>query len=170
MRKRNTYTIEFKHNVVRKICAPNGPSANQLSKDLGIGQATLSRWVRTYGNLVPMNEKSTLQWSLVEQQNALLEFNRLPESKRGAFLRSRGLTTADIERFESQVQEALQGVAQPRRGRPEKSQEEKQLAKELKKAKKEIRRKDRALAETAARVVLLKKTQLLFGEESEEND
>ena len=149
-----------------RMCAPGGPSASELSKEVGVSQPSLSRWIRQHGSVNSMNTppRSPDQWSLPEQQQACLEYYKLPEAKRGAFLRSRGLKVADIERFEKEIAEALATSASPRRrGRPALDPEVKRLRKEVKEAQRELRIKDKALAETTARIVLLKKAEILFG-------
>ena len=168
---RETYTEEFKRAIVSKLLAPGGPSANALSKELGICQPTLSRWRRDYRQVSDMNERSTDSISLLEQQQYLLAYKSLAESERGEFLRKNGLKSSDIERFSETIEAALGQISSQQkrgRGRPSKDPEVKQLEKELSMVKKDLHRKEKALAETAARVVLLKKSRILFGLDPEE--
>ena len=45
--KRRRYSEEFKREAVRRVL--DGPaSSNQISRELGIGQPTLSKWVRQF--------------------------------------------------------------------------------------------------------------------------
>ena len=40
------YSKAFKDQMVQKLTRPGGPSATGLSREVGVHQATLSRWVR----------------------------------------------------------------------------------------------------------------------------
>jgi transposase len=51
MRKRKTYSKEFKEEAVRLV-EENGHTCVEVERELGIGQGTVSRWIR---------EKKTLQ-------------------------------------------------------------------------------------------------------------
>lgn len=167
---RRHYTEEFKRAIASKLLAPGGPSANALSREIGIGQSTLSKWRREYSEVGQMKERSTDSLSLAEQQELLLAYTVLEESQRGAFLRGNGLKSTDIDRFKQNIAEALSETQPPKRkrGRPGKDPEVKKLEKELRYVKKDLHRKERALAETTARVVLLKKSRILFGLDAEE--
>lgn len=174
---RQRYSESLKRQLVARLCSPGGPSAAALSREVGIGQPTLSRWVKEFGNVGGMkNDRlphSPDDWTLADKQQAVCSFYKQPASERGTYLRSQGLKSGDIERFEREVQEALSTLSSAGgrgRGRPAKAPEVKRLEGELKATKRELHRKDKALAETAARVVLLKKSQLLFGLGDEENE
>jgi transposase len=88
------------------------------------------------------------------------------ESGLGALLRREGLHEADLERFREEVREAAtRGFATGRRKRGL-SPEEKQV----RRLKKELARKEKALAEAAALLVLRKKAEAFFLWEEEGDD
>jgi transposase len=144
----------------------------RLSKELGVSQPTLSQWRKVCGKLVDMKkERSTTKLSLSEQYRVLCEYRILSSTEQGSFLRQHGLKSGDLERYEEAISEALNWHGTPSAvGRPSKSVEVKELEHKLAATQKDLRFKERALAETAARVVLLKKSRILFGlDDFEEN-
>jgi hypothetical protein len=115
------------------------------------------------------NERATTKLSLEDQQKVVLEYRSLSSSEQGAYLRKRGLKSGDIERYELTILNVLKGIGVTGAvGRPGKSKEVKELEQRLSETEKDLRFKERALAEAAARVVLLKKSRLLFGLEDPE--
>lgn len=97
--------------------------------------------------------KSPQEWSSEEKLEALLESSKLSEEELGKYLRRRGLHAAQLEEWRSLAKEGLS---------PVKGQSE---SRRIRKLEKEICRKDKALAETAALLVLQKKVNAIWGEE-----
>jgi|GEM_PF-3691262 len=91
------------------------------------------------------------------------------EAGLGELLRSEGLHEADLERFRQEIEGAVVSAMRPgRRGASPEANRVKELEREL-------RRKEKALAETAAILVLRKKLSAFFsageeGDMSEESD
>ena len=77
----------------------------------------------------------------------------------GGFLRRRGLHQVQLERWRGEVLKTLQG--EPRRS-PKSSHKRR-----IRELERELRRKDKALAETAALLVLKKKAQAIWGDEDD---
>jgi hypothetical protein len=92
----------------------------------------------------------------------VLEASQLDEGELGEFLRRQGLHHEQLEEWTSALEEAL---AQPRQGRRSSGD-----AKRIKELEREVARKDKALAETAALLVLKKKMAVLWGEEDDDTD
>ena len=172
------YPEVLKARMVRRMAGPQRQSAAQLSAETGISQPTLSRWLREAGQSVSKASKNALDeaevsassrprrprdLSPLERAQAVLEVSKLSGEARGIYLRQQGLHEEHVEAWSSALEDAL-GAAPKRPIKPEKgdSQRVRQLEKEL-------LRKDRALAEAAALIVLQKKTAILFGEAEEES-
>lgn len=49
-----SYTDGFKARMVQRMAGPEGITATVLSKEVGISQPTLSRWLREAHTVVPM--------------------------------------------------------------------------------------------------------------------
>ena len=101
--------------------------------------------------------KRPQDWSAEEKLAAVLEAASLTEEEFGAFLRSRGLHEAQLQQWRDQMLVGLEP-------KPAKRVE----TKRIRDLEKELRRKDKALAETAALLVLKKKAQEIWGDEDDD--
>ena len=168
------YSEAFKRKVLQRLLMPNGPSANSLSQEVGVAQSTLSRWLREAATLDPVTKRRRPRPSLnrpVEQKRPddrhadeklrlMLEASALPEAELGEFLRRNGLHEADLAAWREAALAALSGgQAGPSRGSE---------GKRVRELEKELRRKDKALAETAALLVLQKKVRAIWGDGDED--
>ena len=96
----------------------------------------------------------------VEKFRLVMEAARLSEEELGELLRRNGLHEAQLEEGRKKMEEALAG---PKKGRRRKSPE----AKRVEQLERELNRKDKALAEVTALLVLKKKLDALLGDEDE---
>lgn len=167
------YTAAFRKRMVSKLVGPGAVSARALSYETGLCQATLSRWLREASTLKgKMSDDSKkppfrqLQdWRPEEKLAVVLEAASLSDGELGEFLRGKGLTTAVLDEWK---QQALVGL----RGTPQLSEVQRgaQDAKRVRELERELRRKDKALAEAAALLVLKKKAQEIWGDEDDDTD
>ena len=169
------YSKAFKALMIRKLADPNGPSREALAKEIGISCSSLYRWVKqadtvdVAGQPDPPSFSQSMQrmsamkrpqdWSSEEKLAAVLEAASLSEEDLGPFLRSRGLHEAHLQQWHDQM---LFGL--------EPSPAKRTATKRIKELEKEIRRKDKALAEAAALLVLKKKVQDLWEEEDDDTN
>ncbi len=79
--------------------------------------------------------------------------------KVGEYIRRVGLHSFHLEQWKKEIMDGLMQSTQPKR----KNTELCELKKKVKELERDIRRKDRALAETTALLVLQKKAQLIWG-------
>jgi hypothetical protein len=166
------YSEKFKRKMVQRMSGPIPASATALSKEVGVAQATLSRWLLAAGTIGDMadKKKSPLHESPAprriedrspeEKLRLVMEAARLPESELGAFLRREGLHDADLEAW----RESMLGALKPATNKHAKSVE----ARRVRELETELRRKDKALAEAAALLVLQKKVRALWEEEDDD--
>ena len=159
------YSAKFKQKMIEKLTGPAARSATSLSKEVGVPQPTLSRWLRTA--MVPSMTKDESgsgrrrRWPAEEKVRIVMEAAALDERALGAFLRREGLHEADLERFREEVQQAATEGLRPKRKRGLSPEQ-----KRIRKLEKELARKEKALAEAAALLVLRKKAEAFFlGEE-----
>jgi transposase len=161
----SNYPMEFKDSMITKMTPPSARSATSLAQEVGVPQATLSRWLRERGSVALKGEGMTQRraevWSAEEKLAALLEYERLCEEERGKFLRGKGLHEAHLEKWKREIIEGLK--IKPFMGGKNDPQRKRIMALE-----KELRRKEAALAETAALLVLKKKASAIWGEDGEE--
>lgn len=162
------YSAELKDTMVQKLCSPGGPSALQLSKSTGISQTALSRWKRQAGGLRAVKDKRPQDWTLEEKLQAILQSQGLSGEEYGAFLRRKGLHSSDLEQWMKEVTAAVNAASKPARGRPRKDPELVAALEENKQLKSDLRRKEKALAEQTALVILQKKVQELWGKDEDD--
>jgi transposase-like protein len=167
-----TFSEKFRSEMVSKMLGPSAVSANSLAQRAGVTQSTLSRWLRDAKMASVSRGKSkktgtpkrrARQWTAAEKLRVVVEAGTLDETGVGELLRREGLHTADLEHFR---EEALAGLT----AKPAKVGESPE-AKRIKELERELRRKEKALAEAAALLVLRKKLNALWGEaEGEDTD
>lgn len=154
--------------MVQRMLGPEGISATKLSKEVGIAQPTLSRWLKEASTLPSMDENKKKQdlprpphkWSWEEKLRAVQEALSIPQKDLGAFLRRKGLHSSDLEEWRQAVEKVLRGGKKKAKDSPEK--------KRIRDLEKDLRRKEKALAEVTALLTLKKKLQILWGEEDAE--
>jgi transposase len=151
--------------MVQKLCTPPKPSALQLSKEVDIPSSTLLRWVHELGGR-KMENRTAEDWSPEERLEAVVKARSLSDDDLGEFLRSQGLFSQDIANWKK---DAISGMSSKRKpGRP-KHDPDLVAAKEIIKAlEKNLRRKDKALAEQTALLILQKKVQEIWGRAEED--
>ena len=100
------------------------------------------------------SKKRPDKWPAEQKLKTVQEYDSLPdEEAQGRFLRERGLYSVDIERWR---EEMLQALSRKQSRKDPKNQRIKELEREL-------RRKEKALAETAALLALKKKARDIWG-------
>jgi len=160
------YTDGFKARMVKRMAGPERISANALSNEVGITQPTLSRWLRAARRVDGMGSKKSKSgqsarrrsWSAVEKMRVLVEAAQLTDQDLGAFLRSEGVHEATLGEWQEAAAAGLASASTPRKNK--KSPE----AKRITELERELRRKEKALAELAALITLQKKVQAIWGD------
>lgn len=162
---RNRFSEKFKQNMVQKLLMPNAPAATQIAKKHGFHYTNLLRWKREYANHSKMNNsknKSTKKtYSPQEKLKAVNDTANLNENELGIYLRKNGFYSHQIDEWNNEIIIALKAKYHPQKKDPHTIS----IEKENKELRKELNRKEKALAETAALLVLKKKVSLLFSEE-----
>jgi transposase-like protein len=157
------YPESVKNEMVRKMVSPSSLTPYRLAQDSGIPRGTLSRWLQESGNITSVKHREKQRrpsdWSAEEKLLAVVESASLEGEALGSFLRRKGLHSQDLERWRRQMTRGLEERA--KRSRPGKSVE----AKRILLLERELRRKESALAEAAALLVLSKKVEALWGDE-----
>jgi transposase len=167
------YTEGFKSNMVRRMAGPNGISATALAREVGVPQQSLSRWLRDASVVTqPDNSSITLESqmpkrpqdrSAEEKLKIVLEAEMVPEEQLGGFLRRNGIHEAQLREWRSMM---LSGLQKPPRVSSKSSEE----TRKIHQLEKELQRKEKALAEAAAIIILKKKAQSIWGDEDEPTD
>jgi hypothetical protein len=151
-----TYTESIKEQMVRRLVTPPGISVLKLSEETGISTSALCKW-RKARVKTPDGEK---EWTASEKLRVLGGGTPPLEGEAfGALLRREGLHEAQVSAWRAAAAEALGAEAAPG-GRSNSAQLElAEMKKRVKELEREALRKDKALAEAAALLLLEKKLQ-----------
>lgn len=160
------YTKSFKIEAVKKVLL-KGPGVTILSiaQELNLHPKTLYNWVRYMKSQIndpasPLEEKSAKrpsEWTKGEKFDAVIEANRLTGEDLNAFCRKMGIFPHHLTLWKQEFMNTSQNPSSTA------LQEIKALKNEIKRLQAELNRKDKALAETTALLVLKKKVDLLLG-------
>ena len=150
------YGQVMKDRVVAKLLPPESATLEAVAREAGISVATLERW-RGEALARPARERA---WTAAGRLDAVVATAALDEVRASAWCREHGLYPSELERWR---QEATQALAEPGEARaaPNETRADKKRIQEL---ERELLRKERALAETAALLVLSKKLSAIFPE------
>jgi transposase-like protein len=161
------YTEGFKKQMIQKMLGPPGRSASSLAEEIGSPhKSTLSKWLRDAGSIGGMGKKknregkSIREWTAPEKMEVLLQAASLSEEELGGFFRERGIYEAQLRQWRA---EALDGLSMGK-GNNDVSAQLSAERKKVKELERELRRKEKALAEAAALLVLQKKIQARWGD------
>lgn len=161
----HTYGEATKANIVRRMLGPSAQSQTSLAKELGMSQTTLSRWRAAASARVGGMSKQPLppptspcdrrpeDWSSEERLRVIVASSGLQNEALGELLRREWLHESTPREWRTA---ALEGIS-PRR--PNRADQ-----KRIAKLEKELARRDKALAETAALLVLKKTVRELWGD------
>jgi transposase len=154
------YSKELRAKVVERALARTD-TQEVLAKEFGIGRSTIQNWVRQYRasgeNPLAGGEKRPQAWTREERLDALLTTHGLSEEELGRWCRQHGVHTHHLLQWR---RELIEGGGEQSKA----SKEARSLREENRGLKKELRRKEKALAETTALLVLKKKAVSIWGE------
>lgn len=167
------YSQQFRNRMVQKLVGAHAVSATALSAEVGISQGTLSRWLKQAATIPSTmssadNDTKAHDWSPEQKVAFVLESAAVANAELGAFLRRRGVLEAQLDEWRKQVTDgAVASMRPPTRGDREAAAAD---SKKIRQLERELLRKDKALAETAALLVLKKKAQAIWGDEDDDTD
>jgi len=152
------YSEERKQAVLAKLLPPHNLSIQALAEQEGISVPTLYAWrkrARAQGRCLPDSDVTgPASWPSRDKFAAVVETAALNAEERSEYCRRRGLYVEQLAQWRSDCEQAAD-LAQARRD--SQTQAYREQAKQLKEVQRELRRKEAALAETAALLALRKK-------------
>ena len=154
------YSTGFKNSVLKKVLPPENRPISEVCKETGVSDQTIRNWLKLLkdDNLnVSDGEISPEYRNPSEKMTLLLEGRSIESGKIGEWLRKNGLHTEHLSLWEQELRDKISDK--------DKSDIQKynELKKKYKILEKELLRKEKALAEAAALLVLKKKQTLSGG-------
>lgn len=154
--------IARKEAILNKMLSPHPPTISSLSKQEGISEPTLYNWrqqLRQTGRAVPEPDRTSESWSAQTKFAVVVETAALNEVELAQYCRSKGLYPEQVKAWRDTA------IASQDEARQVSSQEQHQAKgyrKQIKQLEREITRKNSALAEAAALLILQKKMRALW--------
>ncbi len=163
------YSRKIRESVIKLMLPPNSMSNAEIHNQTNIPEGTLEKWreeLRRNGHAAPSSDSPAEQWSSRDKFLIVMETFTMNEADLSEYCRQKGLYPEQIKLWQDACQQANGGVAIDL---VEASRIQKETEKELKAVRKDLKRKEAALAETAALLVLSKKAEAIWGRHSEED-
>lgn len=161
------YSNEFKLSIIARLLPPQNVSVPDMVKETGIPKDTLYTWKRQYrniqGELEANKNQQTGSLTSEEKFSVVIETASLSEVELGEYCRRKGFYPEQISGWKKAFVQGASAIS----SKAEREQR-KDLIETIKQLEKELNRKDKALAETAALLVLQKKFQALWEEPAAE--
>ena len=156
------YPRERKEAVLKKMLPPNNQSIREIAEEEVVSEATLYNWrkaARAEGRLLPDGDQALAGWTAADKFAAVVETAALNEAELSAWCRERGLYPEQIRQW----REACEQANDWDRTRNERlKQARKTDQQRIKALERELKKKEKVLAETAALLVLSKKAEAIW--------
>ena len=169
MKVQTKYTNEFKIEIVKKVVSKSPDTTlSSIARSFGLKTSTLHGWVKAIKDKIlkedpPTSggsiEKIPSSWTSSEKLEAILDTSKLSSEEISEYCRKKGIFPHHLKQWK---QEFIHTKTH--------SGEEKQIRElklENKRLNTELNRKEKALAEAAALLVLKKKAQKLWKEDED---
>jgi len=152
---RTVYSKKVKESIFKRLAPPNAEKVPDIARETNIPVNTLYTWRSKVLKSNPTSNKKASKWSYSDKFQAVLETASLSKLETAKYCREKGIHVEELKSWIKQCQNANEN----------KFEEPKELKDNL---KKELREKEKALAETAALLVLRKKARAIWGDPEED--
>jgi transposase-like protein len=160
MVQRAQYTEAFRQQALAKVYSRGSRSVKSIAEELNINPWTLKNWMKSrkdpsvaHGSV----EKRPGDWSASERLEALMHTHAMDDAALAAWCRERGLFPHHLKQWRMQFESG-------RTTADTHASELRELKRSVQALERDLGRKEKALAEAAALLVLQKKYQALWEE------
>lgn len=157
-----SYSQEFKTSIINKMMPPDSQSLTGLHKELGIPYQTLWNWkTKALANGIAAvgSASNADQWSDEAKLAIIVETFPLNTAETSEYCRKKGIYPEQLHQWRNAA------VAGQSKSLSQKEREELRALKiRCKQLEKDLSRKEKALAEAAALMMLRKKANAIWGE------
>lgn len=156
------FSQEFKQAIVKKLLSRGKQTVEEFCEENGLALSTVTRWQSECANVSEMNHKKNK--SKLSSENILKiisETYSLNEEDLGLYLRKNGLHSAQLTEWRESI---LTSMDKPKIYTNKKDPRDSKI----KDLEKDLFKKDKALAEVSALLILQKKVGLLWGKRTED--
>lgn len=155
------YTIAQREWAIQQMMPPLNRAVVELAKTTGITTVTLRTWqamARAEGRVVPGNDKRSDRWSSTDKFRMVLETAPLSQVELSAYCRTKGVYPEQIAQWRLLCEQAnapAKATAIPKA--------EAQQGQRIEELERTLKKKDAALAEAGALLILEKKAKAIWG-------
>ena len=157
------YSNERREAMLRKMLPPHNMRIPELAKTEGIPAWTLYEWRRRAqlnGQFPSASASNPEQWPLQKKFRVVLEVASMSEAEVAEYCRKQGLYPEQMQAWEGECEQVF--ADEPRRWKDSCLESRKQQ----RKLERALLRKDKALAEAAALLILQKKVQAIWEDDA----
>ena len=150
------YSVVFKQKMVQRLTGKSAVSAVRLARETGVRQQNLSRWLEEARSLpfVASGKPMAREWTVEQKARVLAEACQLTGEQLTAYLEREGVKLAEFECWRLALEEGAGAAAA--------------TTKRIRNLERELTRKEKALAEVAA-LLVLKKTVASFRQDEDDD-
>lgn len=151
------YSMAFKQKMVQRLVGADAVSAVQLSKQTGIRQQNLSRWLeqaRSVPHIMPDKPLPPREWSVEQKARILAAACQLTGQQLAEHLEREGVKLAEFEQWRFALEDGARASLA--------------TTKRIRTLERELARKEKALAEAATLLVLKKTVESLHRDEDDD--
>jgi len=162
------YSQERKAAVIKRMMPPDNTPIPVLVEETGISDVTLYHWrkqAKAKGLVVPGDGRNPENWSSEDKFAVVVETAAMNEAELAEYCRKKGLFAEQVAAWK---ENCLQGNTSADQLSRAARKEVQRALNENKQLRRELRRKEKALAETAALLALRKKMHAIWGEDEDE--
>lgn len=159
------YSHAVRHSVLKKVLPPESRSIAKVSQETGVNEQTIRNWLKQSKTGILTSEKtdsSPRSLTPKEKYQLVVEAAGINDEQLGEFLRERGLHSEHLTIWDQELRDMIDTK------KDKQVIENKALKKQVKELEKELLRKEKALAEAAALLVLKKKLDTLSKDNEED--
>ncbi len=154
------YSEEFRASIAARLLPPNNARVADIVRETGVPKDTLYEWRTRYRNkqgVLPSSGQSTNQYSADDRLAVIIETASFNEAELGEYCRRKGIYPVQIANWKASMVQGL--MSSPSKADREQNQKQVRTIQNL---EKDLARKEKALAEVVALLVLQKKFQALM--------
>jgi transposase len=153
------FSVTFKQKMVQRLTGKNAVSATKLGRETGIGQPTLSRWLEQARSVPAVAKKPpkpvVREWTVEQKARMLADAAKLDGEALAAYLEREGVALAEYEQWRLALSEGGQSASLTN--------------KRIRQLERDLARKEKALAEVGALLILKKKLEDYYREDEEDD-
>ncbi len=161
----SSFSLEFKEQLISKMLQTANLNIREFSEGNGVGKSTLYAWLKSHHleTIIKPQNSNPERWSGERKLNVIIETASLNEQELSSYCREHGLYPEQIVQWKASAIAAYESP--PNRKESLLIKHEQKRNKQL---SKELNRKEKALAEAAALLILRKKAQAIWGDNADE--